>query len=1110
MPQLADVPDHGLVSFPDGMDDTQIADAIKSNSASATPVPPGPVSDGTQITPEPTAIGESLAGHPGKALSLGIEGLRQMLSPLLGPTAAQKTFDAVQMGTNGDGTSRYEYKPLGDEPAKRGLVPSIVDAGKAMLDLPTGINLEMQGLPHTLTNVDTEEAAQMLKPDASDSHTVAVLKAAHNTLLGLSHSANPVFMKLPDSRLLTGAFGGKMVYDANESVKKAINAKTPQETIEGVLGAFLNMGLGVASLAHATSPSEISPAAVEQPTMEPAPNVVKGKAPAEAGQAPGETTTTTEIGTPSPTVEGQRMMGNMQPRAEQPIIGEPAMKMTGDESGALNLQLLKDAVDKIKAIPGVKDYADGWKHRVQEFGKHVDAFKRMRESKDQRDMIPALYDAAETQAGYIADQARNGVTRTNRDPIAQQAATFVAQAAGDRPTMEAKLNAIRGQGYDPVIDYALAHWDNLQPIVDRAAESTDATHAAATGAGINLDYREGYVEGAYEDTYDPANQKVVFFEPKGGGGVGSAFTKQKVFDSYADAIAADYKPRTLRLDDLTQSAVLNTMRKVNRKEWVQSLGNMTMPDGSPVVVPMAPGTQAPTGYKSIQVEPGILTAVHEEVAPLVRALTTPSAFPKILSQFTSSVKHNKLAFDIFHGSRFAQMQMAFQRQLSPSYRRGLAIMENTDADLAKGVASGEVTQEQADYARENRPIVEAGIAAGANIGKISDAIYKDIAPLLPYAKTTSHFIFDKLSRGIIAESYVYAFKRNLGFHPEMTEAQVHRYTAKEINTYYRNLGNQGFFKSKTFQDISRFLFLAPQWFEGGLRSEARGYGQAAKAVVTLKKPGNISAAMGTGLVAYFAVNQLINMMTRGQPTWENPEPGHKLDAWLPDPGGSNGQFIAPTSVFAENTHDINKFMDRGVQAMDVVGELGSMKVAPLPRAGWDIVTGRNIFGQKMLGYDRFVQATKDVAPLPIGLTAQHTPGSRERSLLGFAGIKAVGAGSASTNTYKLADQWMKRQGIKRPGAQEGEQGPASIYRPLRQALEVGDMKKARTEYNELKKTTDEDLIDRHFAGLDNVRFTGRKSTEDDFIASLKPKEKRLYDKAILERERIMDRYENLK
>lgn len=815
----------------------------------------------------------------------------------------------------------------------------------------------------------------------------------------------------------------------------------------------------------------------------------------------------------------QRAAGSTEETPPEPLRPEEKkLKLGGQETGAINLGVVEDAAKYLAKLS--REYAEGWKHRVMNFRKTAEGFGRMVESRQQRDMIPALYDAADTAAGYFAAQMKNRVKLTSETPLDRQAATFVQQAKGDKAGMIAKLNSLRGTAggkYDKIIDHAIKDWDRLIPIADAARKATDGAYQAAQAGGIDLQYREGYVKGSYEE-YDMHNGKVVFDDTKGGGGTSSSFKKPKIFNDYTESIKAGFTPKTLDLADLTQSSVLNTMRKVNRLQWAESIGAMKMPDGKDVIVPpkiitgpsssgriVNRGFQAPPGYRLAEVQPGSMVAVHEDAYPIVSKLLDPSHFPRVMMQLAAGVKHNILAFDIYHGSRFSQMQMAMMRQATPSFRKGLSVLEYADSDLTEAVRKGEVTAKDAAWARTKRPIIEAGITNGLNVGKISDALYRDIAPLIPGAKETSHFIFEKLSRGVIAESYVYAYERNARLYPKMSPEKLARYTAKEINTYYRNLGNQGLLKSKTFQDAARFFGFAPQWFEGRLRSEMRGYAQLGAAPFK-GRVGNVGAAMGTGLIAYLAVAQIVNMLTRGKPTWQNPEAGHKWDAWIPDKvEGSNGLFLNPFSVFAETTHDVMKLSDRGMDPQNIPGEILRGQVGPVPRSAWDVMTGHDFYGRKLDGLDRWLQAGKDLAPVPLMVKGAGIRGDEERRGLSFAGIKTVQAGSFTSQAFSLANEWMRKNDIKKPG-EEGEEGPPSVYRPLINALMDGDKKRIQQEYDDLRKTTKQELIDRHFAMLPKVHFTGRIKTEADWKKSMTPQQRDIYDKAMAERKKLAADY----
>jgi hypothetical protein len=246
----------------------------------------------------------------------------------------------------------------------------------------------------------------------------------------------------------------------------------------------------------------------------------------------------------------------------------------------------------------------------------------------------------------------------------------------------------------------------------------------------------------------------------------------------------------------------------------------------------------------------------------------------------------------------------------------------------------------------------------------------------------------------MAETYLHWRERNANIYPDKTAKELDFRTAREVNTFYRNLGSQGIFKSKTWQDTARLVALAPQWVEGGLRSEAAAYGQTARVPLDIAtgnaRIGNISKTAGTGLLAYAAITQIINMASTGHPTWENPE-GHRMDAYIPDwMSGSDGYWFSPLSVFAETTHDFLKYDEQENSNLGVVAHIAGNKLQPVMRAGKDLLLGKDYFDRPLpTSLDRFEQAGYDLLPVPIPVSALYAqrPGQAQQTLLSSAGLK---------------------------------------------------------------------------------------------------------------------------
>lgn len=919
--------------------------------------------------------------------------------------------------------------------------------------------------------------------------------------------------------LVRDMIAGKSLQDAEranfpESFTLVDADKTPpfsKERFKAGFGVLAQMGMlaggvrGLGEGAATPTPRELRPSGIETPfvpDVPPEPGTPAAKIQSlETKLGGGEVDTTTGDGVPiEPAVTSEPETAGVASEAAD----TPAQEGTNvtDQISSLG-RFASDLGLGLKAsqVPGIDTVIKPWVDTVQSFVPIARGVRRFTETAGQRDEVAAKFDAANNSAGLVARQARNHVRLTGDSELKQQAATFVRQANGDKAGMIAKLNSIRGKGYDNVIEYAIRNWDALEPAAEAAKRGTDAAFKEAETACVNVDYRDNYVKGAYQD---PVTQKVIIDETTGGRGASTSFKKAKVFNDYAEAIAAGFKPKELRLDNLTESAVNSMLRVVNRKKWSQSLGEIKMPNGEPVTTdlltdPNKPGQRiAPRGYKPVQVSPGDLVAVHEDLAPTVSALTSESMIPKLLTHGAAFLKHNILVFDIFHGSRFGQMQAAFERRI-PSYHKGLGLLEFADQDLPKAVSAGIISPKEAEWAATYRPKLEGLVKTGLNVGRISDALYADAVPLLPGARQTNKFIFEKLSRGVITQSAMTALERNARLYPEWTPEKLNRYTAKEVNTYYRNLGSQGVFKSKTFQDLARAVFFAPQWIEGLVRSEGRGYGQFGK-LLTTGKTGNIGAAMGTGLVSYFAATQLVNLITRGKPTWENPEPGHKFDAWVPDfIQGSNGFFISPLSVFAETTHDSIKYAERGQEPLDVTAQLLKNKLHPQVHALWTLFGGKDFFGRPLYGWDRVTQAAKDVAPIPMFARTGGYRGGAQRQVMSTLGIKATVAPTSVNDIYQLAANYKREHGLSTPADNVHIQ---SEYADLRRALHDGDMAQAKVEYDALRKTKSAEKISAYFKNYPARAFTGSREHDKGFKRSLDRGQMDIYNAALREREEV--------
>lgn len=689
------------------------------------------------------------------------------------------------------------------------------------------------------------------------------------------------------------------------------------------------------------------------------------------------------------------------------------------------------------------------------------------------DTVAAGYDAIKTKSDVAANQAANDIgLEINRDPKVDAALVPMVESGMDKSTLEDQNNRVQAskapQQIKDAYQYALDNFNDLQDAAQKAKSIFDDEHAAESSAGIDVDHIDNYVPHAYDrDAMFPG--RGVILSETGAPSGRTSHLKQRVFPTYADAIDAGYVPEDFSITDSVRGRVAAGQRMINSRLWVDQLRSVTDTQGNPIVTDMVKqpkGTEVPpSGYVSMEPFRGTRVAVSEYFSPLLKALTGPSSIPKVLSNAEGFVKHSMLAFDTFHASRIMQKQMAMMGKVS--YNKGVSLLEYSDKDLDAAIKSGEITQDMADYARENRARSNEALAQGLNVGGFSDALYRNVLDSIPKAigggipRAVNRWVFDKLTRGAMLESYNWAWDRYRGDFPDLTDAEYSRNLAKQMNEYYGNLMSQGLFKSRTARDALRIVALAPNWVESMARNELRAVTEGARSVTGAGRAGpegviqpfKISAnarATATGLMAYVVGTQLVNLFTRGNFTWENPEPDHKMDAYIPGGQSSPGFFVSPLSVFAELTHDFVRYMGTKEDAIAAATQIAKNKESPIARAVSDVTMGKDYFDRPLITpWEKAKQAFLDLTPIPISAGAafgqEKYPGEKERRLFGAFGMKVEPArpeGKAPSFTQKRVGELIDYT-IRNASYKLGEDRYNFIEQQLGQIKDDGERNKAR-------------------------------------------------------------------
>lgn len=677
--------------------------------------------------------------------------------------------------------------------------------------------------------------------------------------------------------------------------------------------------------------------------------------------------------------------------------------------------------------------------------------------------------------------------------------------------------AIRG------IDFAQ---DNLVDFQDAVAKHNDITQAIyqhAKDSGIEFPYRENYVLHA-QDFEVPAG----FEEASRPGSGGSmSFRKMRTYDTYADSIANGVDPKTLDGVDLLRNAVRATQRAVNNNLWFDSLQQMVDPkNGEPLLVPRTV-TKRPDGTTYLDTTPGYSPAevggrpmaIQNGYAGLFDAMTKPSSVNPTLLKINATAKSFRLAIDTFHLGRLAAYQIAGELSRGeapiPHYQNGLLLLDNSMEAIGEMANRGEIPRAALPQIAEDKAILDLGVNQGLNAGRIADSLHQEWIQKIPGLGQVNKFIFEKFQRGAIADMFTKEFRYQQEIFPHLSNEEIARNVASDVNTRLGNLGSQGVFKSKTSQDMARLVFLAPQWNEALLRSEGGAAIQLAKGVPESLRTGQFSVGLlgrtaATLGIGQFAANQLINLYTRGTPTWENPEEGlgSKLSAWIPDKiGSSHGFFLNPMTLPAEVTHVVEKSMEKTGDIRDALATYFRGRVSSLLGPAIDIGTKKDAMGRPLTA----LGTAADAIPIPIasgaaynagkqlitGKPSESFPGQFQKQLMASGGLRTDNAPSPEQRIGALARDYNKEHGIT-PNADFN----VSEYAKLAGAIRIGNADDAKTALVDLLDHKQPVQIMEHFMNWQKYPFTGSLLREVQFFNTLNPEQKSTYQQARKDRVEI--------
>lgn len=706
------------------------------------------------------------------------------------------------------------------------------------------------------------------------------------------------------------------------------------------------------------------------------------------------------------------------------------------------------------------------------------------------------------------------------------------------------------------IAFARANWGDpkLVETAIRMRRILDQRYDRERDMGHKLKYDTSYMPGRYDGEF--FNDDSVLFGPTHRL-MGRLYKKNKAFRNYYEAIEEDaYIPMTRDGAAIVGHRVRQGERAIQLKAWGDSLkGLIDEATGEPVA--MAPkktpdGKFAPPSpdYELVTLQKGRdPIAVRYSYIHLINQLTDKSAvhdwpMTRFALEWAQRLKHTILLGDFFHLSRLSYYGAAIMGS-KVGYRKGLTAIEYRNAaDLAEAVRNGIIRQRDADWALQKIPVkigtrtypmsridlMREFEKSGLNIGRIQDALYADLVRNIPLFGRYNKWLFGRYTRGLMAQAAIVEFERIHKANPKIPVDRLVKDISRDLNQFFGSIGRQGWVRSATMQDISRMLFLAPQWVEGLVDKEvvsaARIAGTPLHAMGlyrnNLAPLGTMGRGIGRGLMAMIALTQVINLIGtylkdgKPRPTWQN-ERGHEWDAWIPQIGAKGeGFYFSPLALFNELAHDLVRLIEQKPKAWDAVKQIGQNKLSPYGRLALVMATSQTPTGQYITTTPGVLgAAAQQLAPVPIsfgkfmqagahlvapGIVPPVKPEQIQRQTVASLGLKIEPVPQPALEMSRLATEFMKREYGK---VETIHILPTTepAYSGLRNALRNQDWRGAEKILKTLEKThTDNDIVKAMKLSARHP-FTGAKKYEGEFIDSLTPQQRELYDRAVEQKEK---------
>jgi hypothetical protein len=604
------------------------------------------------------------------------------------------------------------------------------------------------------------------------------------------------------------------------------------------------------------------------------------------------------------------------------------------------------------------------------------AVDRITRPPEDTDFMQAVgrYSGGITRTKFDTNKFSNEIRQEIPDKTRREGVTNWIQADGDEHTLR--------QRADQTTDTKLKH--GYLAALDLTPEEKDIAQNVRSYFGLMLrdakqhdmlDHGvENYVNQVWEDTKSKAPS---------GFQTNPSFTKKRVHENFFAGEQSGLKPKTKDIAELVGIYNKSFGTSLASRGLVSDLSNAKAKDGRPVVVPSGMGHIVEGEEKgAVLVKPfGGLKSEYDDYRILEHSAfrkwkyttTTPEGRP-VLVQGDMYVHpdHYDGMRKLFEPSRIRQSAIG-RGALNVS-----SVLKNTllvgpfhavqEGRRAVQYGINPIHPPEVDLTKPAlKKLTDAGLTlSGDGLQNFQEGVYGDGGLLrkVPILNRVIHeigsFTFDHYIPKLKAAAGEKLFEENKARYQKeldsgkLSEFQIARTTAEQVNATFGGLNSIMDGRSKTTQDVLRLMMLAPDFLE----STGRAVGQS----FTRYGGAQRKAILGYGILGSWVMYRALNQLIDNDPHFEKP--------FAVVHGGEQYGLRGFGEDLGHLLEDPRQFLYR---------RANPTTVRPLVQ----LATGRDEYGRSRTMGEQIEDYIKSVTPIPAqsALTRLFDPGDREQSLV---------------------------------------------------------------------------------------------------------------------------------